>query len=392
MLEGLTGNFDLIQRFMKPIEDYLNHDGNQTSNLIDWALAQNIGSVPQIMLPFFYQDWARTKDFEDAQSLITNALEEHSPDRDTVAILGAGACGITYACADNFRVSYGLDLSVPTLLIAQSVLSGNSIKVAVANAGWRQIQLAPPAPAKNDIRLVAADAGTLPFSDGSLSAVVSQYFMDLAGDPLGVAAEIQRVLKPDGIWVNFSNPFRIPGEPPELSPPEPSELPGLLRPLGLDMIKVERHRFTLINLDKIYAGGHRNAQVVHFFVARKAMVINAPPAGKRFQLWDWQGAESWWQLIPRIIPGREIQIIRKRVFGPAGTEDRTEIGLNSVSFRVATEHTAFVEALFGEIDGKHTLGAIWSNLALQGISMSEAQFRELIHCLLHQYCVISLDS
>jgi hypothetical protein len=158
------------------------------------------------------------------------------------------------------------------------------------------------------------------------------------------------------------------------------------------MIKVERHRFTLINLDKIYAGGHRNAQVVHFFVARKAMVINAPPAGKRFQLWDWQGAESWWQMIPRIIPGREIQIIRKRVFGPAGTEDRTEIGLNSVSFRVATEHTAFVEALFGEIDGKHTLGAIWSNLALQGISMSEAQFRELIHCLLHQYCVISLDS
>ena len=215
--------------------------------------------------------------------------------------------------------------------------------------------------------------------------------MDIAGDPLGVAAEIQRVLKPGGIWVNFSNPFRIPGDPPEIGPPEPSELPELFEPLGLDIIKIQRTRFTLQNLDQIYAGGHRNAQEIHFFVARKAARSPGIATQKRFQIWKRENGDSWWQLIPKIIPGREIQIIRKRVLGPGGIEDRTEIGLNAVSFGVSGEHTTFVEALFGQMDGKHTLQEILHNLVEQGIPMSNTQFRELIHGLRNQYCVISLD-
>jgi hypothetical protein len=113
---------------------------------------------------------------------------------------------------------------------------------------------------------------------------------------------------------------------------------------------------------------------------------------RRFQLWDHQDDGSWRRRIPRIIPGREIQIIRKRVFGPSSPEDRIEIGLNAVSFSVSSEHTAFVETLFDQIDGKHTLLEILNNLASQGISLSETEFRELIHSLLNQYCVISLNS
>jgi SAM-dependent methyltransferase len=391
MLHGMTQNLSLIERYMKPIEDYLIRNGNQPSNLIDWALAQNVGAVPQIMLPFFYQDWARTKDFKEAESLIVGALREHRPDDETAAILGVGAYGIACACASHFHVVYGLDLSVPTLLMAQAVLDGKTLEFYLPHAGWRRVQVMRAKLLEGQIRLVAADIGTLPFAEGSLAAVVTQYVMDLAGNPLGVAAEIQRVLKPGGIWINFSNPFRLPGDPPELAPPEPSELAGLLEPIGLDIIKAERRRFTLWNVNNIYEGGHRNVHEVHFFIARKPARPRPLRFARQSKMWDQQD-DDWWRRVPRIVPGKEIQIIRKRVFGPVGMENHVEIALNAVSLSVSAEHTALAEALFSHIDGKHTLLEILCNLEAQGMAMSQTQFRELIYCLLNQYCVIRLDN
>lgn len=389
MLRGMTQNLALIERFMKPIEEYLSRNENPP-NLIDWALAQTIGAIPQIMIPFFYQDWARTKDFAEAESLITGALMEHRPDDDSVAILGTGACGLAHAVATHFPVVYGLDLSVPTLLMAQAVLNGQTLELHIPAADWSCVQVKQTRLPENEIQLVAADVGTLPFGESTLSAIVTQYLMDVAGNPLGVAAEIQRTLKPGGIWVNFSNPFKLPGDPSELLPPQPSELAGLFEPLGLEMIHAKRQRFNLWNLDAISDLGHRNMHEVHFFVARKP-VNPKPVTFQRFQIWDQQDGDSWWQLVPRIIPGREIRVIQQRTFGPGGTQESVEIGLRTESFAVSPEHTAFADALFGHIDGKHTLREIFSNLGSHGIEMSQSQFRELIYCLLNQYCVISLE-
>lgn len=391
MLHGMSRNLALIDRFMKPIEEYLNKTSHHDSTLIDWAMAQHIGSVPQINLPFFYQDWRRTKDYQEAESLIVDALVKYRMDDEAVAILGAGACGIAHASAKHFRVVCGLDLSVPTLLIAQAVLAGTPIEVHLPLAGWRCAEIPPPSPTQNEIRLVAANVGILPFAEATLSGVVTQYLMDVVGDPLGVAAEIQRVLKPGGIWVNFSNPFKLAGDPPELPLPEPGDLPELFQPFGLEMIKAERKRFTLVNLDHIHAGGHRNAQEIHFFVARKSECPTAFVARKRFQIWDKYEEDGWWELIPTIIPGREIQVIRKRTFSPGGTQDSIEIGLNSVNFSVSKEHLTFIEALFGNVDGRHTLQEILTKLVSEGIPVSEAEFRELIYCLLNEYCLIKLD-
>src|SRR5438270_11871440 len=46
MLQGMAQNLGLIELFMKPIEEYLSKN-QQASTLIDWALAQSAGSVPQ---------------------------------------------------------------------------------------------------------------------------------------------------------------------------------------------------------------------------------------------------------------------------------------------------------------------------------------------------------
>lgn len=63
-----------------------------------------------------------------------------------------------------------------------------------------------------------------------------------------------------------------------------------------------------------------------------------------------------------------------------------------VSLTVSGEHTALADALFSHIDGKHTLLEILRSLEGQGMAMSQTQFRELIYCLLNQYCVIRLDN
>src|SRR5437867_6636805 len=102
MLEGMSSNLSLIARYTKPIGDYLARNQDKPANLIDWALAQNAGSVPQVMLPFFYQDWGRTREYEDVESRIIQALTDHSPDREAVAVLGAGACGLVHAGAQHF--------------------------------------------------------------------------------------------------------------------------------------------------------------------------------------------------------------------------------------------------------------------------------------------------
>src|SRR5258708_12241684 len=117
MLNALTQNLGLIDTYVKPIEEYLNSNGQHPPSLIDWALAQNIGSVPQIMLPFFYQDWARTRDMEDAESLVTDALLQYRPDDETVAVLGAGPSAMTHANAKHFGVGNVLVLSRPPPLI-----------------------------------------------------------------------------------------------------------------------------------------------------------------------------------------------------------------------------------------------------------------------------------
>ena len=51
-----------------------------------------------------------------------------------------------------------------------------------------------------DLRLVPADASTLPFDDGSVGCVVSTLVLCTVDDPDGVLAEVRRVLRPGGTF------------------------------------------------------------------------------------------------------------------------------------------------------------------------------------------------
>lgn len=389
-LHGQEKNIELFQAYMRPVAAYLSGIGEQQLDFIDWISVDEAGCSPHAMLPYFYQDWSETADFQSARALITGALARHRPDAAAGAILGAGACGLVRACTELFDVTYGVDLSVPTLLLAQGALAGDEMVVHLERAAWSAVTLAPPRPSGKGAQLIIGDVNALPFADGSLSAVVTQYLMDIVGNPLGVASEIQRVLEPGGIWVNFSIPFGIPGEPPELGAPGLSELPGLLRPCGLEVVESERRRFTLLDFDKVYTGGNRVSHEVHLFVARKPAQAGEAGGGQPGERLA-RGDAAWWKRVPHVVPGREVQIIRKRVFAPTGVADRLEVGGNSTSFPVSADDVAFVEVFFGQIDGKRTVREIFGELTSYGVPLTEAQFRELMYILAERHGVLRLD-
>lgn len=388
MLNGTAQNLNLIQRYMRPLIEYCDACSEPLSGVAAF-LSLNNGWSPQELLPYFYLDWAGTSDFKEVKDLIVGALAQFSPDFSALAVLGAGACGIVKAGAPAFCMTFGVDLSLPALLIAQGMLSGHEIEVHLQDAGWQAVRLSPLGPSEqNKIRLVAADVTHLPFANHSLSCVVTQYLMDIVANPLRVAEEIRRVLKPSGVWLNFSTPFRLPDEPFDLLPPDLEELPAIFEPMGWEIIKMERKRFNYLNFDEIHeSADRRNHQVAYFVVRNDGSAPN-----KTSGLSGQADSSMWWESVPRLVHGLQVATIRKRVFGMSGPEDRLEIALNKRVFSVPEQYLAIVNMLFEQVDGKMTMQEIFTGLEARRILMTREDFYNLMHFLVDQYQVLKLSS
>jgi SAM-dependent methyltransferase len=387
MLHGMAHNIELIEKIMRPVTDHVTCGESRPFEAVDWILSHNTGLGAMRMFIYFYQDWARTTSFESAESLIVNALLQHRPDSDAVAVLGAGGCGIAKACAAHFSRTYAIDLSMPALLLAQKLLEGKSVSIFVGAAGWQPVCLTPPRPTTDKIGLVAADVSRLPFADGSMSVVVTQYLMDLVGNPLAVAREIGRILKSSGVWINFSVPFSIPGDPLGLTRPGIPEVCALLAPLGFEVVEGRSEQVNHLNLDGLQNGGHRQAHEAHFVVARKNASGPAADTG-----WGAVGSDDvWWRHVPRVVPGMDVQIVRKRVFSSAGPAQTVEFQVNQMSASFPPRSMDLLESLFCQIDGKRTLREALNGLALQGVVVGDGAFREMVQHFRRELGVLTLQ-
>ena len=135
-----------------------------------------------------------------------------------VAIYGAGAgrlaVDIHQACGPEQTLA--LDVNPLPLLVADRLLAGETVDlpefpvdpnsddvVVVAR------HLACPFPVRDGLSFVFADALRPPIPPGSLDAVVTCWFIDVARvDLRHTAAAINRVLRPGGVWVNIG-PLRF---------------------------------------------------------------------------------------------------------------------------------------------------------------------------------------
>ncbi len=175
--KGMASNLDVLEKSCQPIMDFLQNCSGQ-DNTLAWGSVRS-GFSFHDMLPYFYQDWFGTHDFADVKNLFGKTITEHCKDRESVAVLGAGACGLLHSIADNFQVSYGVDLSLPTLLTAKQFIEGEPLTYHLQKADWQKVELTPPESTTKNIRYIASDVMNMPFKSASLSVVVTQYMLDI---------------------------------------------------------------------------------------------------------------------------------------------------------------------------------------------------------------------
>ena len=382
-VRGIRANLQLAQRYLKPVVDYLSSAEVGTPHLNDWISSRNAGWPLHEMLPYFVQDWLPSRDFRRGSALIVDALATHRPDAKTLAVFGAGACGLVKECAPQFDEVHAIEMSVPTVFIAQGVLAGDSIDVHLQSSGWRGVTVGGPQTPLKNIHLTVADASCLPFEAGSLSAVVTQYLMDIVANPLGVAAEISDALKPGGIWINFSIPFPLPGEPKELSRPTLEDLPSLLQTLQFQLISGRREKFALLDPADIDPGAAFVTDEVHFFVARKTS-DSGRTVTHRERRFDWQS-------VPRPVPGREVSIILRTVLTSADRSEQREISVSggSRTFPLGADQSHLISALLSAFDGQRTLRDIFETLQNGSYPLDVENFKELMFYLTERYGIFT---
>jgi SAM-dependent methyltransferase/uncharacterized protein YbaR (Trm112 family) len=378
LLTAITTNRQVLATPYQAIRAFLQANP-QTPDLLAWSMIKT-GTTLLDMLPYFYQDWADTADFAKVAGRIAATLNEHHPDKAAVAVLGAGACGLLHSIAPHFDHAYGVDLSLPTLLAAQTFMAGEPLHCHLPDAHWQAVTLTPPAQPPGNIELLTANVNNLPFKNASLSVVITQYMLDIVSNPLGLAQEIRRVLKPDGLWLNFSKPFRIAADLPELGMRNLAELPPVFTQLGYAVINLENHRFTYLNLEKVSAETDLLNQLVHYFVLRKTAAQVDTPDSAAVQRFFIPNAPVW-QAIPRLIPNRPLIFTRTKTFdGQGGVKEALFIKVMGHTFAIPTEFALLLESLFAAIDGQRNLRQLFQGQQ-QTIGLDEAGFLKLIYIL-----------
>src|SRR6187399_212698 len=130
-------------------------------------------------------------------------------------VQGAGAGRLAYDLhgAGDAPLTVATDFNPLLLFAARELYAGRTVELYECPIAPRRIEdhavlrrLAAPAPAREGLMLVAADALQPPFADGVFDTVVTPWFIDIIGEPFTrVAARINLLLKPGGRWINFGS-------------------------------------------------------------------------------------------------------------------------------------------------------------------------------------------
>ncbi|MDD5275191.1 MAG: class I SAM-dependent methyltransferase [Methylovulum sp.] len=383
---GMSANLTFLEAVYQPIADFVQNHPCDAGGFAANPLKS--GYTGDHMLPYFYQDWCGVADYEAVKNLICQTATAHCQDKGNAAVLGAGACGLLYSVANHFQKSYGVDLSLPGLLMAKTLIEGTPLSFQLKEADWQEVTVAPPTSAANDIQFITADVMALPFKSGTLSLVITQYLLDIVSNAELFSQEIYRVLKPSGVWINFSKPFSV-QEPAELGRYRLAELPDYFNKLGFVVEDMSCQRFTPFNLATIDAETDNVDDVVHFFTLRKSAALMQIPEPKPISRFFTKNAAVWHE-IPRIVEGRGVGFFQKRPLNDQLQGELWWLNVMGKFIAVPAEMALLLESLFALMDGERTLTAVFSIFQDQGVALTEAQFLILIYCLNRQYALIDL--
>jgi len=387
MANGMATNIALMDKQCSAILEYANNE-NHKSDTLAWATAYS-GYPFGELLPYFYQDWYGTKPFSEVLQNIQPAINAFCDDRGSLVVFGAAACGLLHTLSRDFEKSVGVDLALPGLMMAKHLIEGESLSMCLEKADWMKIDLSPPQKNDRDIQFIAANATDTPFPDESLSTVVTQYLLDIVPNTAWFIQEIRRILKPGGIWINFSKPFTWPLDITSLGPRQLSEITPILNDQGFEELQRKMIRFNVLSVEDVFQGGERFDQEVHMFVARKS--TNALRENSSFVKGRMQTQrDEVWNQIPRLVRSREVAIVEKKIFSVDLHEYVTGIQVMDAFIPMDQDFLLIISALFEGVDGKRTVNQLRNYMMEQGITMPSQDFLDLIYCLNVEFYLLTL--
>jgi hypothetical protein len=163
-----------------------------------------------------HRDWAWGEDENQAALRELRALlgaDLKGLGRTLVQGAGAGRLAYDLHSAGDAPLTVATDFNPLLLFASRELFAGRTVELYEFPIAPRRIEdhavlrrLAAPAPAREGLALVAADALQPPFADGAFDTVVTPWFIDIIGEPFArVAARVNLLLKPGGRWVNFGS-------------------------------------------------------------------------------------------------------------------------------------------------------------------------------------------
>jgi len=163
-----------------------------------------------------HRDWAwgdeeNQASLEELRTLLGGALSGLG--RTLVQGAGAGRLAYDLHGAGDAPLTVATDFNPLLLFAARELYAGRAVELYEYPIAPRRIEdhavlrrLSAPAPARDGLVLVAADALQPPFAAGAFDTVVTPWFIDIIGEPFTrVAARINLLLKPGGRWINFGS-------------------------------------------------------------------------------------------------------------------------------------------------------------------------------------------
>lgn len=359
--DGMLANLDVIEKQMEPVRQYLDNRNQPQSFFGEFAG----GGWPSIeLLDYFFRDWCGTKEAEGIENLFTGAIERFCDDRSSVAVLGSGAGGVVQLAAESFRLTFGVELAVDTLLLSQELLNGGNFTLTYSlprpnfPLAVKTVTIEGAAQKCAGIRLLSADVHQLPFRTASLSCVITNYLMDVIPNQKMVAAEIYRVLAPDGIWLDLSLPISMSAGDQFNS----LDRPGFLKRAGFELLDQGVHRFNFLDLMPLseWAWTHNQTGVV--FAAQK-VPGSTPPRPDDFAEYFAGKGDTIWEKIPK--RAVDISLVHDRRFTDEGVEESKGVTVRHMNnhrpghFAVSDQTIMLAEWFLQTIDGKRSIREIF---------------------------------
>jgi len=329
--------------------------------------ARTSGWTLEALLPFLLRDWMNTPELDGIKDRVGVALRQAFADLSGISAVfpACGTGGLLAQLAPEFGQVMGFDLTLPALKAGRDLIDGKSLDLAlpraISEAGHVTLRGDDSGSAKPDVVLAAMDAFETAFTDASVDCVVTAFMLDLIPDPRRLAGEIHRILRDNGVWINYgpSGPLNA------LWRFDQTESAAFFEATGFSVISAEAFRTTHVDLSRDFPSWSFQNYPCYLTSARKTGKAGERPIPRT------PDPAELPRLVPHHFPGA--QLVQRQSLG-ADERRRTVLRHERLPSRVqSVEISDDMARLLALVDGKRTVAEIAEMFKLEtpGVSVDD---------------------